>query len=63
MTYKHYPNSDPFEDRYYLIKNGYYYRPDAKGYTSSIMEAGMFGEEWARDHVQSTEGVRMELAL
>ena len=57
-----YLGDDPFEDRYYLIKDGYYYRPDSKGYTSNMMEAGLFGESYAIDHCQHTEGVRRELA-
>ncbi len=49
--------------RYFLIKNGMYYRPGSKGYTSSPLEAGLFGKEYAEKHVKSTEGVKMELAI
>lgn len=48
--------------RYYLIKNGMYYRPDSKGYTSSFLEAGLFGEDYAKRHCENTEGVTMEWA-
>jgi len=58
-----YIGEDPFGDRYYLIKNGMYYRPGSKGYTSSTTEAGLFGEAYASDHCQTTEGVRKELAF
>lgn len=51
------------QPRYYLIKNGMYYRPDSKGYTSSFLEAGLFGKEYAEKHVASTEGVTMEEAI
>lgn len=58
-----YENDDPHGDRYYLIKNGYYYRPNSRGYTSSPLEAGMFGERYAKDHCANTEGVTMELVV
>ena len=63
MEVKDYESEDPNGDRYYLIKNGMYYRPDSKGYTSSMMEAGLFGEAYATDHCQTTEGVSKEFAF
>lgn len=63
MTVKDYVREDPFGDRYYLIKNGMYYRADSKGYTSSMMEAGLFGEAYATEHCQNTEGVQKELVI
>ncbi len=34
-----------------LMKRGYYYRPNAKGYTSELAEAGRYIEEEAKRHV------------
>ena len=42
--------------QYRLIKRGLYYRPEAKGYTSEIAEAGLFTREFASKSVQSTHG-------
>lgn len=40
-----------------LRKNGYYYRPNARGYTASALEAGRFERDKAAAHVANTEGV------
>lgn len=40
-----------------LRKNGYFYRPGAKGYTSRAFEAGRFPRDKAEAHVANTEGV------
>ncbi len=42
---------------YVLIRNGDFFRPDAKGYTASRAEAGLFSKEAAQDHCIRTEGV------
>jgi hypothetical protein len=63
MEIKKYADEDPYGDRYYLINDGMYYLPDNSGYTLNMMEAGMFGEEYANDICQTTTGVRKELAL
>lgn len=34
-----------------LMKRGYYYRPNAHGYTSELTEAGRYTEEEAKRHV------------
>jgi len=47
---------------YLLIRNGYFYRPGAKGYTASCAEAGRFGSVAALDCCETTEGVTMVLA-
>lgn len=39
-----------------LIKRGYYYRPNAAGYTANRDEAGRFDEVYADSHVSSTHG-------
>lgn len=41
----------------YLRKNGYFYRPDWKGYTASKHEAGIYHRREAEAHVLDTEGV------
>ena len=41
---------------WYLVKRGLYYRPNAAGYTSEILEAGIFSEAVALSHVRSTAG-------
>lgn len=44
-------------DDFLLIRNGYFFRPGARGYTASRAEAGRFSEDAARDYCISTEGV------
>lgn len=46
-------------DQYLLIRNGYYFRPNAKGYTASRAEAGRFDHEYAVDYCGTTDGVSM----
>lgn len=41
---------------YYLIKRGLFYRPDAKGYTNDIREAGRFSYDYARMELIDTHG-------
>lgn len=36
---------------YYILKRGYYYRPESKGYTDKITEAGIFTYEEMRSHL------------
>lgn len=43
-------------NKWVVRKNGYFYRPNAKGYTASVMEAGLFDEAKAKLHACS-EGV------
>lgn len=31
--------------KYFLMKRGLYYRPNSAGYTSEIVEAGVYGED------------------
>ncbi|KIC39344.1 hypothetical protein [Leisingera sp. ANG-M7] len=44
---------------YLLIKNGYYYRLDAQGYTASKAEAGRFHKEEAIQLCTASSGVTM----
>lgn len=44
-------------DEVLIRKNGYYYRPNARGYTASPLEAGRFPRDEAERHVANTEGV------
>ena len=41
---------------YYLIKRGLYYRPESKGYTANVFEAGQFPENVARRTVKDCHG-------
>jgi hypothetical protein len=36
------------DESYLLIKDGYFYRPNACGYTLNILEAGLYPEEEAK---------------
>lgn len=40
-----------------LRKNGYYYRPNWRGYTSSPLEAGQYDPDEAAKHAANTDGV------
>ena len=40
-----------------LRKNGYFYRPDWRGYTASALEAGRYDRSEAERHIANTEGV------
>lgn len=40
-----------------LRKNGYFYRPNWRGYTASPLEAGQYDTTEAERHVANTEGV------
>lgn len=46
-------------ENFLLVKNGYYYRPYARGYTASKAEAGRFTREDAEQRVASVEGLTM----
>jgi len=37
-------------DKVYIMKNGYYFRPEAKGYTSLSFEAGIFERSFAEKY-------------
>lgn len=39
-----------------IRKGGYFYRPNAQGYTASIQEAGRFSEVEARAHAAASSG-------
>lgn len=49
-------------NKFMLRRNGYYFRPCAKGYTASKMEAGLFRQEVAESYVADCEGVTMHHA-
>lgn len=38
-------------------KGGYFYRPNAAGYTSDILQAGFYDERSAKAHAHDCEGV------
>lgn len=44
------------ENKYVLIKRGLYYRPDYKGYTNNIDEAGKYTKAEAEKDAQSNHG-------
>lgn len=44
----------PTSPQFYLVKNGFYYRPNAAGYTADISDAGLFDERTANNHVNAT---------
>ena len=44
-------------DVYFVRKNGYYYRPNSRGYTSSPWEAGRYSKEDAEIHIDERAGV------
>ena len=46
---KEYPEDRASFD-YYLFSRGYYFRPDAKGYTGIKAEAGLFTKEYAENY-------------
>ena len=51
-------------DKVMIVKNGYYFRPEARGYTTNIKEAGVFDREWAEkyygDHCQIYDEVCLD---
>jgi hypothetical protein len=42
---------------YLLMKRGYYYRPKAQGYTSSLLEAGLYSAEESLERCEKSDGV------
>lgn len=42
--------------QYYLLKNGYYFRPDSRGYTAHASEAGLFDKEYAEKYAACPSG-------
>lgn len=40
------------EQQFIIRKGGYYYRPNAQGYTSSLLEAGRYSETEAITHME-----------
>lgn len=40
-----------------IRRRGYFYRPEWKGYTASIHEAGRYDRAEAQRHASNTEGV------
>lgn len=49
----------PREPQYLISKGGYWYRPNAKGYTASKHEAGRFSKEFAERHAKEVLEVRI----
>ena len=49
----------PSEPQYLISKGGYWYRPNAKGYTASKHEAGRFSKEFAERHAKEVLEVRI----
>ena len=48
---------------YLLMKRGYYYRPNAQGYTSSIFDAGLYSRQEAVERCEHSSGVTMKRLL
>lgn len=44
-----------FKKSFFLMKRGYYYRPEAKGYTATTEDAGRYSEEEIKLHVAPGE--------
>ena len=53
------PKQPPREPQYLISKGGYWYRPNAKGYTASKNEAGRFSKEFAERHAKEVREVRI----
>lgn len=56
-------------DPHYIRRNGYWFRPEAKGYTSRIVEAGQFSGDVAKHYlgvygltIHPAASVRVDLA-
>ncbi len=47
----------PREPQYLISKGGYWYRPNAKGYTASKHEAGRFSKDFAERHAKEVPEV------
>lgn len=45
---------------YYIIKGGYYYRPDSKGYTQHKHDAGQYTQEEANKHLNHCDELTIE---
>ncbi len=52
-------NVDDVEQRDLVVirRRGYFYRPNWRGYTASIHEAGRYGRDEAERHAKNTDGV------
>lgn len=47
------------DEQYFIMKRGYYYRPESCGYTSNPREAGLFSKEYAERHCKLTDELSM----
>jgi len=48
------------DDPHVLVKNGLFYRPNYRGYTSQLIYAGVYSCEDARKHASNTDSVRAD---
>lgn len=45
---------------YYILKKGWYYRPDSRGYTAIKEEAGQFDYEEMTSHLKHCKELKAE---
>jgi hypothetical protein len=45
---------------YYILKRGYYYRPDSKGYTDKKEEAGIYSFDEMKKHLEHCKDLTCE---
>lgn len=43
---------------FFLMKDGYFYRPNSQGYTENIYDAGVYSKEEVLSHISHTSKVR-----
>jgi hypothetical protein len=54
---------DELDEGYYLVKDGFYYRADSRGYTDNVEKAGIFSKEEAIREEQSCHGEVKKIKL
>lgn len=50
-------------DKYFIVKRGLYYRPDAAGYTINPNSAGLYSKDEAERHLAGCSGLTMKPAF
>ena len=51
------PTETKLPMRYFIKRNGYWYRPGASGYTPSLAYAGLYSEDEAKSREDAAAGV------